>query len=269
MLKIALCQTKVFSGKDVSLRNAVERITEASQNGAEIISLPEMFNCPYSNDKFALYGEYEKESRTLQILKETCKKEKVYLVAGSIPELEDDKIYNTSYVIDPGGRIIGKHRKLHLFDVDIENGVKFFESDTITKGNEIVVIDTVYCRIGLCICYDIRFPELIRNLVLRGAKLIFVPAAFNMTTGPAHWELLFRARALDNQIYIAGISPARDCDGSYKPYGNSLVVDPWGRITARAGIEDEIIYSMIDLQYEEKVRNELPLLKHRRPELYL
>lgn len=268
MFKIALCQTKVFNDKEKSLKNAMARISEAAQNGANIIALPEMFNCPYSGKNFSKYGENEGNSYTLNVLKQICIKENIYLIAGSIPEIENGKTYNTSYTIAPSGKIVGKHRKIHLFDVDIKNGVRFFESKYLSRGDSVTVFETDYCKIGICICYDIRFPELIRKMVLQGVNLIFVPAAFSITTGLAHWELLFRTRAIDNQIYIAGISPARDCEGNYKPYGNSIIVSPYGEIISRAGEADEIIYGDIDLAYEENTRKEMPLLKHRIPKLY-
>lgn len=268
MFKIALCQTKVYIDKNKNLENAIEKIRECARNGAKIISLPEMFNCPYAGENFKIYSEEESNSQTLEALKKICNEEKIYLVAGSIPEIMMGKVYNTLYVIDPRGNIIGKYRKSHLFDINLEKGIKFLESDNITRGDEIKVIETEYCKIGLCICYDIRFPELVRNMTLQGAEVIFAPAAFSSSTGPAHWELLLRSRALDNQVYMAGISPSRDCEGTYKPYANSLVVNPWGEIVARAKEEEEIVYCDIDLEFLKKIRNELPVLKHRRPEIY-
>jgi omega-amidase len=268
MFKIALCQTKVYKDKDKNLKNAMEKIREASSQGAKIISLPEMFTCPYSVENFRVYSEKEEDSMTLTALKKLCLEKKIYLIAGSIPELENDKVYNTCYIINTKGEIINKFRKLHLFDVDIKNGIRFSESATISKGNKIITFETEFCKIGICICYDIRFPELIRNIAERGVKLIFVPAAFNKITGPPHWELLFRSRAVDNQLYMAGISPARDCEGTFKPYANSIIVNPWGEVISRAGEEDEIIYADIDLEYLDRVRKELPVLEHKRPELY-
>lgn len=268
MFKIALCQTKVFLDKDISLSNAVRKIKEGARNGAKIIALPEMFNCPYGNENFHAYGEEEKTSTSLKTLRDVCASEKIYLIGGSIPEIEDNKIYNTLYIIGPKGDILGKYRKIHLFDVDLENGVQFFESHTITKGNSITVLETEYCKIGVCICYDIRFPEFIGQMALMDVDLIFVPAAFSLTTGPKHWELLLKARALDNQLFMAGVAPARDCEGNYKPYANSLVVDPWGDIISKAGEGEEIIYAEIDLAYMDKIRNQLPVLKHRRQESY-
>ena len=268
MFKIALCQTKVYKDKDRNLKNAMEKISIASSAGAKIISLPEMFTCPYAGENFRAYGETEDDSKTLSALKELCLEKNIYLIAGSIPELENENVYNTSYIINARGEIINKYRKIHLFDINIKNSIKFSESEIISRGNEVIVIETEFCKIGICICYDIRFPELIRNIALRGAKIIFVPAAFSKTTGTPHWELLFRARAVDNQVYMAGISPARECEGTYKPFGNSIIVNPWGEVISKAGEADEIIYADIDLGYLDKVRKELPVFKHRRPELY-
>ncbi|MEG2199625.1 MAG: carbon-nitrogen hydrolase family protein, partial [Anaerovorax sp.] len=187
---------------------------------------------------------------------------------GSIPELDNDKVYNTSFIFDKNGHIIGKHRKMHLFDIDVKGGISFKESDTLTAGNEMTVFDTEYGKMGVAICYDVRFPELFRKMTLAGAKLIILPAAFNMTTGPAHWDLSMRARALDNQIYFAAVSPARDVDSSYVAYGNSCIVTPWGEFCAKTDSREGILYGEIDFDYIEQVRGELPLLLHRRPDLY-
>ena len=134
----------------------------------------------------------------------------IYLVGGSLPELAEGRIYNTSYVYGPDGRRIAKHRKAHLFDIDVQGGQRFRESDTLSPGDRITTFETAFGTMGLCICFDLRFEELARCMCLRGAKVLFVPAAFNMTTGPAHWELLFRQRAVDNQCFTVGVSPARD-----------------------------------------------------------
>lgn len=268
MFKIALCQTKVEDSREINIRNACEKISDAADKGAKIVALGEMFNCPYSGRYFSAFSEKEESSTTLEMLKEICREKSIYLVGGSIPEEYEGRIYNTSYIINPDGCIIGKHRKIHLFDVDIENGIRFMESDYLAPGKEVTIFNTSYGTAGVCICYDIRFPELIRTMVLMGAKMIFVPAAFNMTTGPAHWETLFRARAVDNQVYMIGISPARDYDGVYTAYGHSIVVNPWGKVIAEASEKEEIVFADIDMDFEDKVRNELPLIKHRRPELY-
>lgn len=269
MFKIALCQSNVVDNKIKNLDNAYKLISQAASNGADIVALCEMFNCPYSGKYFSVYGENEADSRTIEMLKDAALEYNIFLIGGSIPEIDDNKIYNTSYVLGPDGKIIAKHRKTHLFDVDIENGIRFMESDYLSPGEDITVFDTPFGRAGLCICYDIRFPEMIRSLVLKGAIMVFVPAAFNMTTGPAHWETLFKSRALDNQVYMAGISPARDVKGVYTAYGHSIVTNPWGQVICEANEGQEIIYADIDMDFENKVRSELPLLKHRKPDIYI
>jgi predicted amidohydrolase len=201
-------------------------------------------------------------------MSKAAKESGIYVVAGSMPELEGNHVYNTSYVFDRKGEKIAKHRKMHLFDIDVEGGQYFKESDVLTPGKDVTVFDTEFCRIGLGICYDIRFPELSRLMVLEGAEVIIFPAAFNMTTGPAHWELNFRGRALDNQVYTIGVAPARDLKASYHSYGNSIVVSPWGNVINRMDEKEGYIIEEIDLDYLKKVRNELPLLKHLRRDIY-
>ena len=229
--------------------------------------LPEMWNCPYSNDYFREYAEPD-DGETVSFLSELAAELGIYLVGGSIPELDKGNVYNTSFSFDRKGNLIGKHRKVHLFDIDVEGGIRFMESDTLTAGEDMTVIDTEYCKIGVAICYDVRFPEWFRKMALAGAQLIILPAAFNMTTGPAHWDITMRARALDNQVYFAANSPARDEKGPYQAYGGSCVVDPWGQFIAHADEKECVVCGDIDLERVEAVRRQLPLLAHRREELY-
>ena len=186
-----------------------------------------------------------------------------------MPEKDaEGNVYNTSYIFDREGKQIGKHRKVHLFDIDIKGGQTFKESDTLTAGDSDTVFDTEFGKIGVMLCFDIRFPELSRMMVNDGAKVIFVPAAFNMTTGPAHWELSFRTRALDNQIYMVGCAPARDVSAGYISWGHSIVTDPWGRVIDMLDEKKGILLAELDMDYEEQVREELPLLKSRRKDMY-
>lgn len=256
------------STKEENINKAQKMICEAADRGARIVALPEMFNCPYNNKHFREYAESFPEGKTIKMLSSTAKEKNIYLVGGSIPEIEDDKIYNTCFIFDNNVKLVGKHRKVHLFDINIKNGVKFMESEVLSSGNEITLVDSPWGKVGVVICYDIRFPEIIRLMALKGAKIIFIPAAFNMTTGPAHWETLFKSRALDNQLYIAGISPARNVNYSYVAYGNSLITSPWGDIIEKLDEKEGILIRDIDLDYIEEVRNSLPLLKHRRKDLY-
>jgi len=267
MFQLALCQMKVTMEKKQNLAAAESMIREAAEKGAKVVALPEMFNCPYSNKYFREYSE-DAGGETVRFLSSLAKELKIYLVGGSIPELENDKVYNTSFSFNKEGEIIGKHRKIHLFDIDVKGGIRFMESETLTPGETVTILDTEFCKIGVAICYDVRFPELFRKMTLAGVRLVILPGAFNMTTGPAHWDLTMRARALDNQIYFAAISPARDTEGPYQAYGNSCVVNPWGEFCGRTDARESIVYAKIDLDYVEEIRNQLPLLKHRRPALY-
>ncbi|MBD5640144.1 carbon-nitrogen hydrolase family protein [Clostridium botulinum] len=270
-LKIALCQIQVQKEKKKNIEKAIEMLTKAKEENCNIAILPEMFNCPYENKYFKPYGEIineENGGETVKAIKKAAKDLNLYIVAGSIPEIEGDKVYNTSMVVDNKGALITKHRKIHLFDIDVKGGVTFKESDTLTAGNKITLFDTPWGKLGVIICYDIRFPELSRIMAFKGAKIIFTPAAFNMTTGPAHWDTLFKSRALDNQVYMVGVAPARNENSNYISYGNSLIASPWGNIVARLGAEENILFSEIDLDYENKIREELPLLRHIRKDIY-
>jgi len=266
--EIALCQMNVVDNKDMNLKKAVSMIEEASIHGAEIVVLPEMFNCPYENDKFIEYAEEKETSKSLGEISKAAYNNNVYVVAGSVPELLDGKLYNSSFIFDSNGRIIDVYRKMHLFDIHVDEGIIYTESETITPGDKVTVVDNPMIKFGVAICFDIRFPELFRLMVMDGAELIIVPGAFNMTTGPVHWETTIKARAIDNQTYVAAVSPARNLDLSYVAYGHSMIVDPWGKILEKADEDEMIVYAVIDGGYVKKVRDELPILKNRREDIY-
>lgn len=267
-IKIALIQTHVEENKFDNIKNASEFVKKATNEGCDIAILPEMFTTPYKTSNFPIYAEKEGEE-SFKLISKMAKDNHIYLVGGSIPEKDDNNlVYNTCYVFDREGNKIGKHRKVHLFDIDIEGGQTFKESDTLTAGNKITVFDTEFGKIGLCICFDFRFPELARLMAQNGAKIMIVPAAFNMTTGPAHWDLMFRSRAVDNQVYTIGCAPSRDVNGCYVSYGNSIVVSPFGDIIYKMDEKEGYKIVEIDLDYVDKVRKELPLLSARRLDLY-
>jgi omega-amidase len=265
--KVALCQMKVVDDKAINLDNAISMIGNAAKSDADMVVLPEMFNSPYETNKFKEYAENLDTSQSLKAVSNAAKDHDIYLVAGSIPEQLKENLYNSCVIFNRKGQILDVYRKMHLFDVDIPN-IPFRESETITSGNHVVVIKTGPIRIGVAICYDLRFPELFRVMALRNADLMIVPGAFNMITGPAHWETTIRARAIDNQVYVAAASPAPNKNLSYVAYGHSIIVDPWGKIIAKAGDGEEIIYATIDTSYIKKVRRELPILKNRRTDIY-
>jgi predicted amidohydrolase len=242
-------------------------IREAAGNGARVISLPEIWNCPYSNKYFRAYAEND-AGESVQLMSALAKENGVWLIGGSIPEIDDDKVYNTCYVFSPQGERIGKHRKIHLFDIDVKGSVRFMESETLSAGGQKTVADTEFGKIGIAICYDVRFPELFASMVRDGARLIVLPAAFTVPTGAAHWDLLMRARALDNQIYFAACSPARDPNAPYQAYGHSCIATPWGDFCGKTDANESIVYGDIDLDYLEAIRTQIPLRDQRRPDIY-
>lgn len=266
--KLGLCQLNSVNDKRLNLNNALGAIKEAAFQGCGLVALPEMFNCPYDNQYFSQYAEEYPTGETLKALAKAARDNSVYLVGGSVPELEQGKLYNTSFIFDPAGDLLTKHRKVHLFDIDLPGSITFKESATLSAGNSLTLFDTPFCRVGVAICYDIRFPELIRSMVLQGMQLLILPASFNMTTGPAHWELTMRARALDNQIYVAAVSPARNTDADYVAYGHSMVTNPWGEVIIQADEKPSLLTIDIDLEFLAKVRRQLPLLLHRRETIY-
>jgi len=265
-LRIGLLQMKVRMNKEDNLVEAAQMIRQANDAGADIAVLPEMFCCPYDNCYFEPFAEPQ-GGKVWQFLSEAARKNSMYLVGGSMPESSNNKVYNTAYVFNTAGEQIAKHRKMHLFDVDVP-GQRFFESQTLSAGNEVTVFDTVFGRFGLCICFDIRFFELSALMALEGATALIVPASFNMTTGQAHWELAFRQRAVDNQLFTVGVASARDVDFSYISYGNSIVVSPWGDVICRLDEKEQISVVKIDLNDVVNIREQLPILKNRRTDVY-
>ena len=267
-IRIACLQLKVRQDKYDNIEQLAEILADGRTEGADFISLPEMWNCPYQTELFPEYAEPE-QGDTWLAMSTLARKHNVYLVGGSIPELDDQgRVYNTCYVFDREGRQIGKHRKVHLFDIYAHGQQVFKESDTLTGGDSFSTFDTEFCRMAVNICFDIRFPESSRIPALNGAKVIFNPAAFNMTTGPAHWELGFRQRAVENQIYMVGTSSARDPEAGYIAWGHSIITDPWGDIVMQMDEKPGVEVAELDIDYIDKVRAKLPLMSARRTDVY-
>jgi len=253
-------------------------IDYAVRGGADLVALPECFQCPYDTSSFPKYAEVIPSSvselnvdlsPSTTMLIEAAVHHRVYIIGGSIPEIASDgSIYNTSVIISPHGKIVGKHRKVHLFDIDVPGRITFKESDILTAGNSLTTFEMPQGKVGVGICYDIRFPE--QSMIMReeGCKLLVFPGAFNMTTGPAHWELLQRARAVDNQVYVATVSPARNLNASYHAWGHSTVISPWGDVIATTGHNSDIILCDIDFANVEEVRENIPVGKQKRKDLY-
>ena len=197
-----------------------------------------------------------------------AKENNIILVGGSIPEREGFRLYNTSFIFGKDGSLLGRHRKVHLFDVDVKGGIVFHESDTLSAGDSITIIETEYGKIGIAICYDVRFPEMFHKMADEGIHLVILPASFSLTTGAVHWDLLMRSRALEDQIYFAACSPARDPNAEFKAYGHSCIVNPWGEYCGISATEKTIVYGEIDLDYMDRVRQEIPTRKQRRSDVY-
>ncbi|XP_001622809.3 omega-amidase NIT2 isoform X1 [Nematostella vectensis] len=268
VFRIGLVQLAVTANKLQNLQRAREKIKEAVAAGAKIVALPECFNSPYGTQYFKDYAE-EIPGESSNMLAEVAKETGAYIVGGSIPERASNrKLYNTSLSYDPSGNLMGKHRKIHLFDIDVPGKIRFQESEVLSPGENLTILDTEYCKIGIGICYDMRFPELAQLYAKKGCHLLLYPGAFNMTTGPAHWELLTRARALDNQLYVATISPARDDNATYIAWGHSTVVNPWGKIVSKADHTEQILYAEIDLKYLNEVRSQIPVQSQKRDDVY-
>ncbi|KAK9903935.1 hypothetical protein WJX75_000890 [Coccomyxa subellipsoidea] len=269
-VKIALCQLATTANKDENIKTATSAIKEAAAAGASLVVLPEMWNCPYSNDSFPTYAEDIDggASPSADALAAAAAANAVTLVGGSIPERSEDRLYNTCLVFSREGALLAKHRKVHLFDIDIPGGVTFKESDTLTAGEAITVVDTEAGRLGIAICYDIRFPELAQIYAQRGAQLIVYPGAFNTTTGPEHWELLQRARAVDNQLFVAACSPARNPKASYQAWGHSTVVSPWGKILGTTDETPSFVYAELDYAEIETRRRNMPITQQKRYDMY-
>jgi len=268
MMPVALCQTPAVKSKRQSLEIGVQYVERAAAQGAKLVVLPEMFCCPYQNDAFAPNAESAGDD-IWQALSGVAKACRVILVGGTFPELgEEGLLYNTCFVFNEQGEQIARHRKMHLFDINIPGGQRFKESDTLAAGNEITLFDTPWGKLGVMVCFDVRFPELARLMALGGASAVIVPGAFNMTTGPAHWELLMQARAVDNLTYVLACASARDESAGYVSYANSLVISPWGKTIARLDAQPDILYAQLDLSEVARAQQQIPVLSARRTDLY-
>ncbi|KAJ4258263.1 Omega-amidase nit3 [Fusarium torreyae] len=276
-VKIACVQFASGPDKTLNLEKARAQVFTAASEGAGIVVLPECFNSPYSTTDFPRYAEVlqpsppeENISPTFHALARMAKEAGVYLIGGSVPELEADtnKIYNTSMVFSPSGTLLGFHRKSHLFNVEFDTMV-FRESDVLSPGNDITIIDlSDYGKIGLGICFDIRFQEPAAIAARSGAFALIYPSAFNSTTGPLHWELLSRCRALDNQIYVAMCSQSFQPGSGYPAWGHSMVVDPSGQVVSSAAREEAIVYADLRDDVIRTCRRQVPLDNSRRFDLY-
>lgn len=267
--RIAACQMNSQNDKDANVASAERLIDEAASLGAQMVGLPELFNM-LGEEEDTMAGAEAVPGPTSQFLATKARQHGMYIHGGSIPVRVpgQEKVWNCTLVFDPEGEMLARYNKIHLFDIHIEGQKSYQESAKVAAGEEMVTFETEHGNFGLTICYDIRFPELYRALTLNGAQVVFHPAAFTLYTGKDHWETLIRARAIENQVYM--VSPAQiGSHGNGKQcYGSTMIVDPWGTVVARAPERECVIYADVDYANQEKVRQELPSLLHRRPDVY-
>ncbi len=269
LLRIGLVQMNSRSDKTANLAVAEQLVTEAAQQGAQLVALPEYVNFLGPRELHDANAE-PIPGPTTERFAELARQLGIYLLGGSILERSDlpNKFYNTSVLFAPDGEILAMYRKIHLFDVDLTGNVTSNESATILPGDRIVTAEVAGHTVGLTICYDLRFPELYRLLALAGAELILVPAAFTLYTGKDHWHVLLRARAIENQCYIAAPAQIGPHDPGQQCYGHALVADPWGTVIAEAANRVGTVVTTLDFAYLREVRKQLPSLANRRPEVY-
>lgn len=262
----AVVQLKSVSDKAANVAEALARIEEAAAAGAQLVALPEVFAWRGPHDRERSQAETVPGPLTEE-MGAIAKRLGIYLVAGSMLELApgEDRPFNTTTLFGPDGRLLGAYRKIHLFDIDIPGRVTIRESASRAPGSRPLAIHTEIGCIGLAICYDLRFPELFRALTDQGAEIIVMPSAFTKPTGQAHWEPLIRARAIENQCFFLAPNQFGPTTQGFEDYGNSLLVDPWGKVLGRGALDRaEVVTAHLDAELLDRVRRELPCLEHRR-----
>ena len=260
---IQLCSTP---DKEENLAKASKLITTAAERGAQLIALPENYSFIGEDADKLKEAEELETGPSVELLREMALKHQVVIIGGSVPLRAKDpaKVTNTCLVFNSHGEIIARYDKMHMFDIFLDSATTYTESKFVEAGDRVVTFKHLGHTMGLSICYDVRFPELYRNLSNKGSEVLFVPAAFTIPTGKDHWEVLLRARAIENQCYV--VAPAQWGRHTEKrsSYGRSLVIDPWGQIIAQAPDKECIIHAELDFDFLNKVRTQLPALKHRR-----
>jgi len=265
-MRLAAVQMTSLDDVGANLRAAGSLLAEAAAAGAELVALPENF-AYLRREGLPIPCAQGLDGEIVGFLRDAARRHGLWLLGGSFPEVADEgRVFNTSLLLSPEGAIEAAYRKIHLFDVDLrpQGGSEFRESARIAPGQEVVVAKTPFGGLGLSICYDLRFPELYRAQSERGVRLLAVPAAFAVETGRDHWEVLLRARAIENQVYLIAPDQFGKSAKSFETHGHSMIVDPWGKILAELPDGAGVITAEIDLEYLVKIRAELPSLKHRR-----
>jgi predicted amidohydrolase len=268
-MQVAVVQLGSQDDVATNLARVKHWVREAAAVGAQLVTLPE---------NFAFMGEEARKRELAErvdgsfpgpivaALAEAAIANDVWVLGGGMPEKSDDpaRPYNTSVLVDPKGAVAATYRKVHLFDVSLPDGTTLRESAATSAGSESVTTEVLGVRVGLSICYDLRFPELYRRLVDEGARVVTVPSAFTLTTGKDHWHPLLRARAIENQVYVVAPAQHGKHPRGRQTYGKSLVVDPWGEVVAQCTEGEGFAVARLDFEYQDRVRTSLPSLLHRK-----
>ena len=268
-MRVVTCQTNSLGDKAANIKTALELLDRAAAQGADLAVLPEYVDY-MGDDAGALAAAEAIPGPTTDVFAAKAREHSMNVIVGSMRgKVEGDtRCANTSVLINRQGELTSHYRKLHLYDVDLPGRVYYKESDTVACGNEVVTGEVDGVKIGMSICYDVRFPELFRIQALAGARILVVPAAFTLFTGRDHWELLLRARAVENQCYVIAAGQV----GNYLPgkacNGRSMIIDPWGTVMACASDKVGTAVADLDFDYQDKIRAELPALTNRRSDVY-
>ena len=268
-LRVACVQLNAGTDKDANLETAERLVARAASTGADVVVLPEKWNAIGSVETLRANAEPLDGGASGAAMSRWAARHGITLVGGSITETRDgrERLSNTCPVFDPSGNLVAVYRKIHMFDVEV-GGHVYRESEAEEPGEETTVCDLEGWKVGLSVCYDLRFPELYRILALDGAELVTVPAAFTLFTGKDHWHVLLRARAVENQCYVAAANMWGVHEGGKASYGRSAIVDPWGVVLAEAPDEDCVITAELERAHMERIRRDLPSLANRQPAAY-
>ncbi len=267
-MRVAVVQMNSQADLAANVARAVELVSRAADLGAELVALPENFAFMGESDeqKRAIAEDLPGEGPIAKAIAGVARDRGVFVLAGGMPEKSADgeRPFNTSALFAPNGALLSRYRKVHLFDVDLPDGTTLRESSACQPGEETVVTEVRGKKLGMTICYDVRFPELYRRLVDAGALIVTVPAAFTLTTGKDHWLALLRARAIENQVFVVAPAQHGRHPRGRMTYGKSAIIDPWGDVIAQCGEGEGVAVATLDFTYQDKVRAALPSLKHRR-----
>ena len=265
-LRVACIQTNSKSDPNINIKEVSSLICEAQSDGAELITTPEVVGMLEPNREKALdKAQAENDHSVLREFRNLSKDLSIWLLIGSISiKLSDSKLANRSFLINPAGQIIARYTKIHMFDVEVNDGSTYKESTTYQPGTSACLARTPWGLVGLTICYDIRFPALYRDLAKAGARIIFIPSAFTEVTGEAHWHVLQRARAIENGCFIVSAAQTGIHEQKRKTFGHSIIIDPWGNVLAEADKSVGFIIADLDLNLVNEARNKIPSLSHDR-----